>query len=178
MLKWMTLLCTELSRRIAVDREAWSRRATKLTLQMISLKPGGRCAPSRARSLCRDYIIACGFRAPDEPTSVLPTGRRSLNETHSNVGVTFVCLRQVNVPSLDHAGVCQSCLKAVPPALRCSLGLQPIKRRAPHSRSTVQLSAPVGRRRDLPFVICQAKSRRRSGRKRQARANISAFSNR
>ncbi|CAM9197043.1 unnamed protein product [Ectocarpus sp. 6 AP-2014] len=41
-LNWVRLLCTELSQRIAVDREAWSRRATKLTLQMISLKPGSR----------------------------------------------------------------------------------------------------------------------------------------
>ncbi|CAM9159339.1 unnamed protein product [Ectocarpus fasciculatus] len=41
-LSWMKLLCTELSHRIAVDRGAWGRRATKLTLQMISLKPGSR----------------------------------------------------------------------------------------------------------------------------------------
>ncbi|CAM9285497.1 unnamed protein product [Scytosiphon promiscuus] len=47
-LKWMTLLCTELSHRIAVDREAWSRRATKLTLQMISLKAGSRANQRRA----------------------------------------------------------------------------------------------------------------------------------
>lgn len=44
LLMWMRLLCTELAHRIGVDRKAWSRRATKLTLQVISLKSGSRCA--------------------------------------------------------------------------------------------------------------------------------------
>ena len=42
--KWMRLLCTELAHRIGVDRKAWNRRATKLTLQVISLNSGSRCA--------------------------------------------------------------------------------------------------------------------------------------
>ncbi|CAM9754538.1 unnamed protein product, partial [Hapterophycus canaliculatus] len=46
--KWLKLLCTELSHRIAVDREAWSRRATKLTLQMISLRAGSRSSQRSA----------------------------------------------------------------------------------------------------------------------------------
>ena len=40
----MRLLCTELAHRIGVDRKAWSRRAAKLTLQIISLKSGSRYA--------------------------------------------------------------------------------------------------------------------------------------
>lgn len=43
----MRLLCTELAHRVAVDREAWSRRAAKLTLQIISLNAGSRCVDSR-----------------------------------------------------------------------------------------------------------------------------------
>ncbi|CAM9207140.1 unnamed protein product [Sphacelaria rigidula] len=41
-LQWMKLLCQELAHRIGVDRGAWSRRATKLTLQIISSKQGDR----------------------------------------------------------------------------------------------------------------------------------------
>ena len=35
---WMRLLTKELADRIVVDRKVWSRRATKLTLQIISLR--------------------------------------------------------------------------------------------------------------------------------------------
>ena len=41
-LRWMTLLCKELAHRIRVDRQAWSRRATKLTLHTISVTSGSR----------------------------------------------------------------------------------------------------------------------------------------
>lgn len=42
-LTWMKLLSKELAARIRADREAWSRKATKLTLQIVSLKAGSRC---------------------------------------------------------------------------------------------------------------------------------------
>lgn len=41
MVQWMRLLSKELAQRIEVDRTAWGRRATKLTLQIIN--PGDRC---------------------------------------------------------------------------------------------------------------------------------------